>query len=631
MRIEVETEGNQPPRHGIVLLQAMVIFLFCVLLLRFWYLQVLRGEHYETRAYSNRWKNEQISANRGLILDSNGVILAENSPAYSVAIIREDCPDVVAALAQVSKWTDLPLAVIQNNYEQAKDKTKKFDPLILVSSIDFNQLSLIESQKVNWPGIIVLSRQRRYYTHGDLFAHVLGYVSIASDEDHKKYEVLSIGDTVGKQGLEVMLEDRLRGRKGLSSSEVNVHGRQLLRNVQFNPGGGENIRLSMDLNLQIAATQALGNNAGCVIIMEPDTGKLRALVTAPSYDNNIFTGKLSDSEWGKLRDDPRHPLHNRVIQSVYPPGSTWKLLMAGILLTMGVDPAESITCTGSVHLGSQAFRCWKPGGHGRINMLNSLVESCDSYYYLMGERAGIDRITAMAMASGFGRLTGINLPYEKPGLVPSREWKKANFAQDPGWQKGETFNTSIGQGFTLVTPMQMAVYVSALLNGGKLMKPVVDDTAPPEVTGHLPLTEKNLKFIVDAMRQTVEAQRGTAKRIRRSDAVMGGKTGTAQVIRLGDVRVKAGEMPYEHRDHAWVVSWGMKGEHKYVVVVMVEHGGGGSSTAGPITAAVYDYLFGDTKVAHRQQAGLTDSKSMEKQGSAQVEDILRAGAAWQNL
>jgi penicillin-binding protein 2 len=626
MHIEVESEGNQPARHGVLLLQMVVAFLFCSLVLRFWYLQVLRGEYYDKRAYANRWKDEQIPANRGLILDASGAILAENSPAYSVAVIREDCPDIAAAFAQVSNWTNVPLSVIQSNYDDDKDKTKKFDPLILVPSIDFDQLSLIESQKVNWPGIVVLSRQRRYYTHGNLFAHVLGYVSIASDDDHKKYETLSIGDTVGKQGLEVILENRLRGRKGLNAFEVNVHGRQLLKNVQSKPSGGEDIRLSLDLNFQIAATKALGNNAGCVIIMEPDTGKLRALVTSPSYDNNIFTAKLSDAEWGKLRDDPKHPLHNRVIQSVYPPGSTWKLLMASILLSMGVDPAESINCTGEVKLGNQAFRCWKDRGHGKINMLSSLVESCDSYYYLMGERAGIERITEMAYASGFGRLTGVHLPYEKPGLAPSKEWKMANFTNDQAWQKGETFNTAIGQGFTLVTPMQMAVYVSSLLNGGKLLKPLVLDTAQPEVMGQLPLSEKNRQFIVDAMRQTVEAPRGTAKRIRRPDAIIGGKTGTAQVIRLGDVRVKSDEMPYEHRDHAWVVSWGIKGEQKYTVVVMVEHGGGGSSTAGPITAAIYEYLFGDGKNIHSQVAEFT--KFPTEDGSANAEEILKAGKAW---
>jgi penicillin-binding protein 2 len=631
MRITVESDGNQPSRHGIPLLQAAALFLLCALVLRFWYVQVLRGEYYEKRAYANRWKNVQIPANRGLISDVNGVILAENSPAYSVAIVREDCGDVVATLAQVSKWTNLPLSVIQNTYDQAKDKTKKFDPLILVPSIDFYQLSLIESQKANWPGVVVLSRQRRYYTHGSLFAHVLGYVSIASEDDHKKYVALSIGDTVGKQGLEVILEDRLRGRKGLSSAEVNVHGRQLLRNVQFNPGGGENIRLSLDLNLQTAAARALGDNAGCVIIMEPDTGKLRALVTAPSYDNNIFTSRLSGTEWGKLRDDLRHPLHNRVIQSVYPPGSTWKLVMAGLLLSMGVDPAESVNCTGEVKLGNQVFRCWKKGGHGKINMLGSIVESCDSYFYLMGDRAGIDRITAMALACGFGRLTGIKLPYEKPGLVPGREWKAANFSADPYWQRGETFNTSIGQGFTLVTPMQMAVYVGSLLNGGRLMRPLVLDAAEPELMGQLPLLEKHRNFIVEAMRKTVDSPRGTARRIRRSDAVIGGKTGTAQVIRLGEVRVQAGDMPYEYRDHAWMVSWGVKGGQKYVVAVIVEHGGGGSSTAGPITAEIYEYLFGGAKIAPGLETQFTYSPALERQGSAQAEEILKAAAAWRKM
>lgn len=629
MRIIRESDNHQSSRFGLLMLQGFVLFLFFFLVLRFWYLQILRGEHYESQAHSNRWKDAQIYANRGLVLDHNGVILAENSPAYSLALIPEDCPDIPATLAQVSQWLGEPLATVEDNYAKARAKNRQsFAPLILAPSVDFNQLALIEGQQMHWPGLVILSRQRRYYTHGSLFAHVLGYVSIASDDDHKKFPELSIGDTVGKQGLEVILENRLRGKKGLNVFEVDVLGRQLVKSVKNKPKGGENISLSLDLDLQAAAMAAMGQNAGCIVVMEPDTGKLRALVTSPSYDNNIFTARLSGSQWAKLRDDPRHPLHNRVIQSVYPPGSVWKLLMANILLSMGVNPEETVYCSGEVKLGNRTFRCWRKGGHGRVNMTRSLVESCDVYYYLMGDRAGIDRISEHAHKSGFGRLTGIDLPYEKAGLVPSRAWKRDNFKQDPGWQKGETYNTSIGQGFTLVTPVQMAVYVSSLLNGGKLMKPLLVDTAEPEVTGLTPSTEKERKFIAEAMRHTVYDQRGTARRILRTDAVMGGKTGTAQVIRLGDVRVRAEEMLYEHRDHAWMVSWGTKNGKTFVVVVMVEHGGGGSSAAGPVSAAVYAHLFRDEDGPLRQVVAEGALPGETRQDPVNIDEVLRAAEAW---
>ncbi|MDL2314005.1 penicillin-binding protein 2 [Desulfovibrio sp. OttesenSCG-928-C14] len=628
MRIEVDSEGYQPPRHGIFLLQALVLFLFCFFVLRFWYLQILRGENFEEQAHANRWKENAITANRGLILDSSGIILAENSPAYSVALVREDCPDIPAALAQVSLWTGLPLPEVESNYEQGRDKNRQsFAPLILAPNVDFEQVARIESQQAYWPGIVVISRQRRYYTHGSMFAHVLGYVSIASDDDHKKFPSLAIGDTVGKQGLEVMLEDRLRGRKGLNIAEVDVHGRQLLKSTKAKPSGGENVRLSLDLDLQEAATAAIGQNSGCIVVMEPDTGKLRALVTSPSYDNNIFTSKLSTAEWLSLRDDPRTPLHNRVIQSVYPPGSVWKLLMAGVLLESGVRPEDTVGCVGEVRLGNRTFRCWNKYGHGRMNMTRALVESCDVYFYTMGDRVGIDRISSYAFRSGFGKLTGIELPYEKPGLVPNREWKRANFKSDPGWQRGETYNTSIGQGFTLVTPVQMAVYTSSLLNGGKILKPLLVESAKPEVRGQIPATPAHREMILKAMRQTVEDPRGTAKRIARSDAVMGGKTGTAQVVRMGETRVKSDDLQYEHRDHAWMVGWGVKGQQKYVVVVMVEHGGGGSAAAGPVCRAVFDHLFSDRRKA-RPALAQGQVPMVYKQNPQDVNDILEKASAW---
>ena len=629
MRIELDSDSNQTPKVGLIILQACVLLLFFSLVMRLWYLQILRGDYYEGLAHSNRWKDAQIYANRGLILDDKGVILAENSPAYSVALVREDCPDIPTALAQVSKWTGVSAEDIQSNYNKARKETNQsFAPLILVPSVDFDQLARIESQLVNWPGLVILSRQRRFYTHGNMFAHVLGYVSIASEEDHKKFPELSIGDTVGKQGLEVVLEDRLRGIKGLNAFEVDVHGRQLVKMIEYKPKGGENIRLSLDVDLQRAATAAMGDNAGCIVVMEPDSGKLRALVTLPSYDNNIFTAKLSGAQWAQLRDDPRHPLHNRVIQSVYPPGSVFKLPMANMLLQMGVDPNETVFCSGQVTLGNRVFRCWRKGGHGRVNMTRSLIESCDVYYYQMGDRAGIDRIHNFVTKSGFGRLTGIDLPYEKAGLVPSKEWKRTVFPKDPGWHRGENYNTSIGQGFTLVTPVQMAVYVSSLLNGGKLMKPLLVDSDEPVITAMAPSTEKERKFIVEGMRQTVYDARGTAKRILRTDAVMGGKTGTAQVIRLGDVRQRAEEMAYEHRDHAWMVSWGIKNEKKYVVVVMIEHGGGGSSAAGPVVKAVYDHLFSDNVAAPKP---VTASGMVPQDGNvdaAYTEEVIRAASGW---
>ena len=587
MQMQFDPDGYHPPRVGLYFLYACVGFLFFLFVLRFWYLQVLRGADYARQAHDNRLRLERIYSTRGLILDSKLRLLAENRAAYCLALIRDDCPDVPATLAQVSQWTDIPLDLLSSKYMQDRGKVKSFEPQILVSDIPFETLVHIEMKLLHWPGLSIVTRQRRHYPQGPLYSHILGYVSEANEKEMEADPELALGDIVGKQGLEYILEKRLRGRKGLQELEVDARGRQLTRDLRDAPKGGETLTLSLDMDLQLAASKALGEESGSIVVMEPETGRLLALLTQPAFDNNTFTTRLSHKDWNALRDDPRHPLVNRSIQSVYPPGSVWKLMMAGLILTEGINPQESVNCSGSVQLGSHTFRCWKKGGHGRVDLTRSLIESCDVYYYTMGERLGIDRIAAFAKASGFGELTGINLPNEQKGLVPDRAWRRK---RGETWQKGETLNVSIGQGATLVTPIQMASFVSALLNGGRLLKPSLLADGAPEERGLLPMKPQARQFILDGMRKTVEG--GTASRLRRPDAIVGGKTGTAQAVKIGDVRLKAHQMKREHRDHAWIASWGVKDGKTYVVIVMLEHGGAGSSAAGPVAKEVYDALFG---------------------------------------
>ncbi|MDL2316410.1 penicillin-binding protein 2 [Desulfovibrio sp. OttesenSCG-928-A18] len=588
MAIEVGSDGYQPSRIGLFLLYGLVAFLFLLFILRFWYLQILRGEEFAQKAHANRTRQERIFATRGVIFDAKQRLLAENRPAYVISLIREDCPDIPATLAQVSQWTGAPLSVIQAKFQQDSQRIKSFQPQIIATDVPFEKVTDIEQQIFQWPGLSVETRQRRYYPHGPLFAHILGYVADAGEKELRADDQLALGDTVGVQGLELVLEKRLRGKKGQNSVEVDVLGRQLEKRQEVPPQAGENITLSLDIDLQRAVSEALGDEAGAVVVMEPDSGKLRALVTHPSYDNNAFTTTLSKKDWAALVEDPRHPLQNRAIQSVYPPGSVWKLMMAGLFLEQKIDPKATVICHGQVTLGSHTFRCWKGGGHGAMNMLQSLIHSCDVYYYEMAQKVGIDNIERFGKACGFGAPTGIDLPHERSGLVPGRRWKTNRFGEP--WQGGETLNVSIGQGYTLVTPLQMAVYVSALLNEGKLLKPSLIEEEEPEVRSLLPMPPSHRNFILEAMRVT--AFSGTARRISRPDAIMGGKTGTAQVVRIGERRLKKHEMSYQHRDHAWLASWGMKDGKTYVVVVMVEHGGGGSAVGGPIVAKVYEALFG---------------------------------------
>lgn len=605
LKIQMESEGYQPPRAGVIFLQVLVGLLFFLFVVRFWYLQVHRGEEFARQAQENRLRQERIFAPRGRILDDGDKVLADNRTAYGLSLVREDCRDIPAALAQISAWSGIPLAQIREKYHQDRFKVKSFEPLLMITDIDFDLVARIESEIYAWPGLEIVVRTKRSYPEKDLFAHVLGYVAEVNEQEMARDDALAMGDLVGKQGLELELEKTLRGRKGLYDVEVDAHARVLGKSLREEPRSGREVHLSLDRGLQQAAWDALGGEAACVVVMEPDTGKLRALVTSPAYDNNLFAAGISQRDWDALRTSNRFPMQNRVIQSAYPPGSVWKLVMAALFLERGISPRESVFCPGQIKLGNQIFRCWKRGGHGTMNLENALINSCDVYFYLMAERLGIDKLEEFAKACGFGKPTGIDLPHERSGLVPSRQWKKQRFGRD--WVRGETYNVSIGQGYAQVTPVQIAVYVSALLNGGNLLKPQLLNDAPREVRGRVPARPETLKFVVDAMRKTASV--GTARVVGRKDADMGGKTGTAQVVKLkmaaGDRRLRSSEMEYGQRDHAWIATWGSKNGKTYVVVVMVEHGGGGSSVAGPIAKKIFEHLFGPDAGAPAAQPGGT--------------------------
>lgn len=587
-----ETERQQPPRGGLLLLQALIVLLFTVFALRFWYLQVHRGAEFATKASENRWRQEKVPASRGLIKDRLGRLLAINEPAYGLALIREDVHDLDATLHKVADWTGMPVQELQETVQQARRRVKRFERLVLVPDLSFGLLARIEAHLHRWPGLEIVIRPRRYYEFGHYMAHVLGYVAEASEDELAADQALDLGDRVGKQGLELVLEDSLRGSKGRAELEVDAVGRLLTHKVNLDPHAGSDAVLSLDLDLQRFAAQELERNghAGAVVVLEPFTGQVLALASTPGYDNNAFASGLSQSEWAALRDDPRHPLQNKAIQGVYPPGSVFKLVMALAGLAEGViDPEETVFCPGHMRLGSHVFRCWRKGGHGNVNLRQALVNSCDVYFYEMGQRLGVDRIAPFAKSSGFGRKTGIDLPHEKAGLIPTKEWKYKRFGER--WQGGENLNMAIGQGYTLASPLQVARFVGSVVNGGYLLKPALLAGAKPTVTGRLPVTDSDLQMVRDAMVETV--QTGTARRLKRDDAEMGGKTGTAQVVRLKkEDRGKATEeIPYEFRDHAWIASFGVFNGASVVIVSMVEHGGHGSESAIPVAKAVYDLLF----------------------------------------
>ena len=559
LSIHVEQEHYQPPRAGMILLQLLVGLLFFVAVIRFWYLQVHRGEEFAKKAMENRMRQEYILAPRGRILDLHKRILTDNRTAYALSLVREDCSDIPATLAQISLWAQIPLPKVWEKYEQDKARIKPYEPIVMIPDINFELVARIEAELYAWPGLEIVVRTKRSYPERELFSHILGYVAEANPQEMEVDSALAMGDLVGKQGLELRMERNLRGNKGMNEVEVDAHARIMGKVMRSEPRGGLDLRLSLDRDLQQACWDALGNEAGCVVVMEPYSGKIRALVTAPAYDNNLFAAGISRRDWDALRNNTKYPLQNRAIQSVYPPGSVWKLLMAAFFLENNVNPRETVFCPGYAKLGKQLFRCWKHSGHGSLNLEQALIHSCDVYFYLMAERLGIDRLEKFAKSCGFGSTTGIDLPHERSGLMPSRAWKRKRFGKP--WVRGDTFNTSIGQGYTLVTPVQIASYVSALLNHGEMLKPELLEDKKKEIVRKLPISQANIDFILHAMNRTATV--GTARVVSRKDAIMGGKTGTAQVVKLRFIsanrRMRNKDMERAMRDHAWIATWGRKG------------------------------------------------------------------------
>lgn len=594
MRQGLETETQQAPRGSLLLLQLLVLGLFLIFVLRLWYLQIHKGQEFAERADNNRMRQQQVYAPRGLIRDRHGTLLAVNEPAFALAIVREDSQDIAGALSHVSQWLGLDPDHLRETFEKGRARVKRFEPQILIPSLTFAQLAVIEANTLDWPELKIVIRPRRAYLQGPLMAHVIGYVAEANEDEMNNDPELSLGDNVGKKGMEFTMERTLRGRKGLRQVDVDAAGRQLSSEVIVQPQAGTDIRLSIDLELQRFIDEQMGEHVGSVVVLEADTGQVLALVSKPSFDNNLFVSGLSHADWAALRDNPARPLQHRAIQSAYPPGSVFKLVVAGCALTERVAvTSDRVFCSGGFQLGNRLFRCWERRGHGVVDMTRGLVESCDTFFYTVGDRLGVDRMHPYAVKSGFGEPTGIDLPHESPGLIPSRDWKRRRFGDV--WHRGENLNMSIGQGYVLTTPLQVARYTAALVNGGRLLKPQLLADAPPEEQARLPLSDGHREFLVKTMVDTVEGGRGTARRIALKDIRLGAKTGTAQVVKLMAEyeRRPTAEIPYRFRDHAWMNAFGEKGDRRYAVVAMVEHGGGGGATAGPIVRAVFQHLFAE--------------------------------------
>ena len=596
---------NMLKRRAMVAMTVILLFLL-VIISRFWYLQINLGEHYRDLAENNRVRIRSVPPPRGHIFDRHGREIVTNRPSFNVSLIREDSFDIEDVLKRLSVVLDEDIEVLWERIRKGAGTPRHF-PITLKEDVDWETLAYLENNKYKFSGIRIEVQPVRVYHYGDLGANIIGYIGSISPKELEADEkgVYEGGDLIGKRGLERIREPDLRGEKGSSSTEVNARGFEQQQLKHEDPLPGRDITLTIDADLQQAAEQylAISDKAGAVVAMEVDSGRVLAAVSAPSIHLEDFIGGISINNWNALLENPRNPLLNKVVQGVYPPGSTYKVVTALAGLTEGVITEHTtFYCPGHYYFGRRLYRCWKHSGHGTVDIRRAITESCDVFFYQVGQRLGVDRLAAYAKKLRLGTRSGIELEHEKAGIVPTKDWKRKRFKEK--WHEGETLSVAIGQGFNNMTPLQINLMTMAIANGGKIYQPQIVEMVKstdgeiieqltPKLLSELSSREKQyLPIIKDGLFGVVQGKRGTARNVRIEGLTVAGKTGTAQVVRLAQYKgLKEQDIPYKYRDHAWFTCYAPADNPKIAVTVLVEHGLHGGSGAGPIARVVLKKYF----------------------------------------
>lgn len=568
---------------------------------RLYYLQVIQSDEYSMMADENRMNIRLLAPLRGRIMDRFGEEIASNRQNYQVVLIREQTDSVEKTLEHLSELVPVP----ESDWARVLKETKRkrgFVPIPVMENLTWEEFARINVHSPELPGIQLEVGQTRYYPYGPLFAHTVGYVGAVSERDLQNLEpdpLLELpGFRIGKNGIEKYYDLSLRGAAGTSRVEANAYGR-IIRELDRQEGRpGDDLVLTIDAELQKYAAERMGQESAAAVVMDIHTGDILSLVSVPSFNPNSFTTGISHKEWRGLQNNPKRPLGNKAVAGQYPPGSTFKMIVALAALEHGaISMDHEVYCSGSTKLGKHKFHCWKRGGHGKLNLRESIEQSCDVFFYDIARKVGIDKIAEMANRFGLGETLGLDLRGEKVGLIPTKDWKQA--VKGERWQVGDTFNAGIGQGYVLSTPLQLAVMTSRLANGGKAVtprlvkqkhQPLKEGEEAPEIPD-LGLNKTYLRYVLDGMYDVMNGKKGTgrASKIKVKGWEVAGKSGTAQVRRISKKErltgvLKAEERPWEERDHALFVAYAPFDEPRYAVAVIVEHGGSGSKAAAPIAS-----------------------------------------------
>jgi penicillin-binding protein 2 len=582
-----------PGRRRVIVMAGIVTTALLLIVCQLWYLQVLEGGRFQEASDKNRIRIRPIAAPRGILFDRKGLPLVDNRPAFTLSLIpRELERDPVqrdATLGRLASLLQIPFAELQEAVLRVSPDS--ILPVRVRRGLSMDDVARVEEWKLELPGVIVEVEPQRAYPNSRFAAHLLGYVREASDEQLKQGRYRR-GDMVGQSGLERLLDEFLRGKDGGERIEVDAMGRQMRMIQSTEPHPGAQVVTTVDRRVQEAAEKAMEGHAGAVVVMDPRNGDILAMVSTPAFEIDRFTGTIDRTAWLRVIQDPEHPLLNRTIQSQYAPGSVFKIVVAAAGLQEGtIAPTDRTNCSGDFRLGEWTFKDWKAGGHGSVDLLEAMRHSCNIYFYEKGLKIGGPVIAKYANAFGLGAATRIDLPGEKLGLIPQPKLRRDK--RVGGWHAGETVNMSIGQGAVLVTPMQVARFMSAVANGGVLWKPrLVQRIERPDkgvvwsdggtVIGHVELSPMVWAFLRHSLWSVVN-ENGTGAGARIAGLDVAGKTGTAQMI--ANSRADKGQ------DHAWFASFAPVSDPEAVVIVLVERGGKGGQVAAPIARKILNAIF----------------------------------------
>lgn len=593
MKINIQDEYRLLRR---VVIFALIGFLvFFILLIRLFYMQVIQGEKYQNLAEKNRISVRFMTPARGRILSENGEILSYNQKEYRLILIPRNTKNIDKSLDAISKITPLlpqEIAKIKQTYQKLGRRSTT--PIVIQKQLNLETILKLEMILEPEIGCEVAQNYSRKYPFKEAGAHVLGYIGAVS-QTHENYQnLLKLGRVgIGKTGLEVMQESKLFGSPGTEEVEINAAG-QLIR-VLSKTGAtqGEDLHTTLDSGLQSFVYEVLSPyKSGCAIVMNAQTGAILAMASYPGFDPHIFEDGISDQDWKALLINPYKPLTNKMTSGLYAPGSSFKMIVALSALEMGIDPDATSTCGGGLHVGNHIFHCHKNDGHGEMTMKSAIRESCDVYFYELAQKVGIERIAKTARNFGFGEKTLLDFPSEKQGLVPDRAWKETHKKQS--WKLFDTILSSIGQGYILSTPMQLAQMTARLATGKRITPYIIKQ----EITPHpsLDIPSNHLAIMRDAMNEVVNHPFGTGYASRLEDVLYAGKTGTSQVKRISmkdrlSGAYRSQEKEWAEKDHALFVGYGPLVNPQYVVVVVIEHGGSGSRTAAPIARSIFEKIL----------------------------------------